>query len=96
MRESTASPKGLMTSEIGAVPSESDGVLYAAGSRLEHCGRGCFAASQMHPSRGKRRIVPGIVEAWIGGGQPVPRSGLAKTSGVVTKFAILGEATLPD
>jgi beta-glucosidase len=45
---------------------------------------------------GKRRIVPGIVEVWIGGGQSVPRSGLAKTSGVVTKFSILGEATLPD
>jgi beta-glucosidase len=45
---------------------------------------------------GKRRIVPGIVDVWIGGGQPVTRSGLPKTSGVATKFNIAGEATLPD
>lgn len=45
---------------------------------------------------GKRRIVPGTVDVWIGGGQPVARSGLPKTSGVATRFSIIGEATLPD
>jgi len=45
---------------------------------------------------GKRRVVPGSVEVWIGGGQPVTRAGLPKSSGVATKFSIIGEATLPD
>jgi beta-glucosidase len=45
---------------------------------------------------GKRRIVPGVVDVWIGGGQPETRSGLPKTAGAATKFAIVGEATLPD
>jgi beta-glucosidase len=45
---------------------------------------------------GKRRIVPGTVNVWIGGGQPVVRSGLPKTSGAATKFNIASEATLPD
>jgi beta-glucosidase len=45
---------------------------------------------------GKRRIVPGTVDVWIGGGQPVSRSGLPKTAGVAMKFTIVGEATLPD
>jgi beta-glucosidase len=45
---------------------------------------------------GKRRIVPGSVDVWIGGGQPVVRSGLPKTAGAETKFTITSEATLPD
>jgi beta-glucosidase len=45
---------------------------------------------------GKRQIVPGKVEVWIGGGQPVERSGLPKTAGVQTEFTILNSATLPD
>jgi len=45
---------------------------------------------------GKRRIVPGQVDVWIGGGQPVTREGLAKTAGIATKFTITGELTLPD
>ncbi len=45
---------------------------------------------------GKRRIVPGVVDVWIGGGQPASRAGLPKTAGVATKFRITGEATLPD
>ena len=45
---------------------------------------------------GKRRIVPGVVDVWIGGGQPELRSALPKTAGVATKFTIVGEATLPD
>ncbi|HVY83000.1 MAG TPA: glycoside hydrolase family 3 C-terminal domain-containing protein [Steroidobacteraceae bacterium] len=45
---------------------------------------------------GKRRIVPGEVDVWVGGGQPVRRSGLASASGVQTRFALTGEMTLPD
>jgi beta-glucosidase len=45
---------------------------------------------------GKHRIVPGRVEAWIGGGQPAATSGLAKPAGAATHFIITGEATLPD
>jgi len=45
---------------------------------------------------GKHRIVPGNVDVWIGGGQPVARSGLPKVAGARTQFTITGEATLPD
>ena len=45
---------------------------------------------------GKHRIVPGKVEVWVGGGQPVVRSGLPKTAGAQTEFTITSEATLPD
>ena len=45
---------------------------------------------------GKHRIVPGTVEAWIGGGQPVSTASLAKPAGVEAQFTIAGEATLPD
>jgi beta-glucosidase len=45
---------------------------------------------------GKRRIVPGTVSVWIGGGQPVVRAALPKTAGIQTQFAITGDATLPD
>ncbi len=45
---------------------------------------------------GKRRIVPGDVNVWIGGGQPVARTGLPKPAGAETKFTITGEAVLPD
>jgi beta-glucosidase len=45
---------------------------------------------------GKHRIVPGEVEAWIGGGQPVSTSSLAKPAGVEAQFTINGEITLPD
>jgi len=45
---------------------------------------------------GKRRIVPGKVEAWIGGGQPIATSSLAKPAGAATQFTITTEATLPD
>ena len=45
---------------------------------------------------GKRRIVSGPVQVWIGGGQPVTRGNLPKTAGVQTEFVITGEAMLPD
>ena len=45
---------------------------------------------------GKHRILPGKVEAWIGGGQPVSTSSLAKPAGAAARFTITSEATLPD
>jgi len=45
---------------------------------------------------GKHRIIPGKVEAWIGGGQPVATSSFAKPAGAATHFTITSEATLPD
>jgi beta-glucosidase len=45
---------------------------------------------------GKHRIVPGKVEAWIGGGQPMATSTLAKPAGAAARFTITGEAALPD
>jgi beta-glucosidase len=45
---------------------------------------------------GKHRIVTGKVEAWIGGGQPMTTSNLAKPSGTAAQFTITSEATLPD
>ena len=45
---------------------------------------------------GTRRVVPGNVKVWIGGGQPVSRTGLPKSAGVGTQFAITGESVLPE
>jgi beta-glucosidase len=45
---------------------------------------------------GKHRIVPGPVDVWIGGGQPVSRTGLAMPAGARAQFTITGEAPLPD
>jgi beta-glucosidase len=47
-------------------------------------------------AEGKRRIMPGSVDVWVGGGQPTVRSGLPKTAGAETQFSITGDATLPD
>ena len=45
---------------------------------------------------GKHHILPGKVDVWIGGGQPVGRAGLPKTAGARTQFTIVHEAALPD
>jgi beta-glucosidase len=45
---------------------------------------------------GKHRVVPGTVQAWLGGGQPDKRSGGSETAGIQTQFAITGELALPD
>ena len=45
---------------------------------------------------GKRRIVPGAVDVWVGGGQPVSRPGLPAAAGVATRFAVSGSKLLPD
>jgi len=51
--------------------------------------------SLVDPS-GKRRIMPGKVDVWVGGGQPLALPALPKASGGGTSFTITGEATLPD
>jgi len=45
---------------------------------------------------GKHRIMPGRVDVWVGGGQPVRRKGLTPPAGMSTRFAITTAATLPD
>jgi beta-glucosidase len=45
---------------------------------------------------GKRRVVAGTVEAWLGGGQPVKRAGGSETPGTKTQIAITGDTVLPD
>jgi beta-glucosidase len=45
---------------------------------------------------GARRIVPGTVEAWIGGGQPISGPGQPPTQGVSAKFTIASGATLDE
>ena len=45
---------------------------------------------------GNRRVMPGNVDVWIGGGQPVSRPGLEKTAGVAAQFAITKEVALPE
>jgi beta-glucosidase len=47
-------------------------------------------------AEGKRRIVRGDVQIWVGGGQPVTRASLRETAGARTRVTITGEATLPD
>jgi beta-glucosidase len=44
---------------------------------------------------GTRKIVPGEVQVWVGGGQPVTREGLPKTAGISGSLKIEGEAVLP-
>src|SRR5438874_11188376 len=45
---------------------------------------------------GVRRVVPGPVEVWIGGGQPVSGPGQPPTEGVSAKFTISSAATLDE
>ena len=45
---------------------------------------------------GRHRIMPGRVQVWIGGGQPISRPGLSRPPGVATQFTITDGATLPD
>ena len=45
---------------------------------------------------GVRRIVPGVVEVWIGAGQPVDAPGQRPTKGLQTRFTITSSATLDD
>ena len=45
---------------------------------------------------GIRKVVPGTVEAWIGGGQPISGPGQPATKGVFAKFTITSGATLEE
>jgi beta-glucosidase len=45
---------------------------------------------------GKRRIVAGSVQVWVGGGQASARAGLPKSAGGETQFTVTDEASLPD
>jgi beta-glucosidase len=45
---------------------------------------------------GVRRIAPGPVELWIGGGQPGARAGLAPAPGIAARFTITSAAVLPN
>jgi beta-glucosidase len=40
--------------------------------------------------------VPGKVDVWIGGGQPLTRSGIPQAAGARTQFTITQEKTLPE
>jgi len=45
---------------------------------------------------GQHRIVPGKVDVWIGGAQPLRRAGLPNVAGTRTQFAITSSAVLAD
>jgi beta-glucosidase len=45
---------------------------------------------------GQRRVAPGEVKVWIGGGQPISQPGLQKQPGVATTFTITNGTTLRD
>lgn len=44
---------------------------------------------------GVRRITPGVVTVWIGGGQPAQRAGLPPAAGAGAAFRITSDAVLP-
>jgi beta-glucosidase len=45
---------------------------------------------------GQRKVVPGEVKVWIGGGQPTVGPGLTKPSGVSAAFTITSGSVIPD
>jgi beta-glucosidase len=45
--------------------------------------------------RGTRRIIPGKVDVWVGGGQPVARPGLDMAAGANASFRLTGSKILP-
>jgi beta-glucosidase len=45
---------------------------------------------------GVRRIIPGRVDLWVGGGQPGRRSGSTGPAGTGLSFAVTSAATLPE
>ncbi|WP_233221976.1 glycoside hydrolase family 3 protein [Allosphingosinicella deserti] len=45
--------------------------------------------------QGIRRIVPGNVDLWVGGGQPVSRAGLPQVAGARAQVRVTGSRTLP-
>jgi beta-glucosidase len=47
-------------------------------------------------SAGTRRVVPGEVAVWVGGGQPHARAGSKDLPGASTSFRLVNSAALPD
>ncbi len=47
-------------------------------------------------AQGKRAVVPGTVQFWVGGGQPIAREGLLKPAGVDGSFQLTTEKALAD
>ena len=45
---------------------------------------------------GKHKVMPGQVDMWVGGGQPVSRKGLTPAAGLKTQLTITQAAVLPD
>ncbi len=45
---------------------------------------------------GAHRLVPGTVDVWVGGGQPIARDGMATLPGATTRFTLTADTTLPD
>jgi len=45
---------------------------------------------------GAHRIIPGKVQAWIGGGQPIATIGAPKPPGAAVEFNLVNEVTLPN
>jgi beta-glucosidase len=45
---------------------------------------------------GAHRIIPGKVQAWIGGGQPVATAGAPKPPGAAVEFNLINEVKLPN
>jgi beta-glucosidase len=45
---------------------------------------------------GKHKVVPGQVDVWVGGGQPVSRKGLTPAAGLKTQLTIAQAVALPD
>lgn len=56
----------------------------------------CDRALSIVEKSGKRRIVRGDVDVWIGGGQPVVPARLPQASGAHTRFTITSEAAFPE
>ncbi|MEN2787525.1 glycoside hydrolase family 3 C-terminal domain-containing protein [Sphingomonas qilianensis] len=46
-------------------------------------------------AKGVRRLTPGPVKLWIGGGQPVTRAGLPIAAGSAADLTVVGQAVLP-
>jgi beta-glucosidase len=45
---------------------------------------------------GKRHVLPGQIDVWIGGGQPIAGRGQSPPPGAKTQFHITTQANLPD
>jgi beta-glucosidase len=52
-------------------------------------------ALSMVDAQGGRRVAPGKIDVWVGGGQPVARPGMEIAPGAKTSFAVTGSAQLP-